>query len=725
MLRLNHVDQCTLILQQQSNLNSRTELAKQLGIIRLIRQNKASEQPEKTFIEVITNYLVTRDQSKLKEESTLAPSRPASAVSPDRPKSGRVRSADLEGHNAEHPISLPSRPATAASVPRTARPLSAAVESHLNRFDTSTSAPLAATEPGATDNFGWHNPLRGGDHSKIGNSNDNPEQAAVAAFATTLGMFDASNPRAFVGGTLAGEGGKRDGSASAAAVLRSSLRQQSIAIGVPSPALDTHSKHNKRSTFAETSSTSAVSRSTTDGKSGIWSAAAAESPVAHRTIPSSTSQPRRPSVAFQTSDIEITDHIDDMDDFDHPPQPIHASLGVGKSGKLITTQTALALRCLVFPGEKGRATFGEEWRGKGFVFCDRPEIGYGIVQIKGGPCGLLAAVQGFILKHLLFTNKGFAARGGKVRPTPSQCRTALIDSLTEILWQAGGTRERRAIVALYLPNARVSTNAMSKERYLPDGITENMELHEFADQASTREFISSNLSQFTSNDPNRHGIIQFLYSLILTRGIETIKNEDMDEPDVRLIGRHGYCTQEMVNLIITGQATSNVFDGDVRLDAGCDSEDANGAGGKLLKGIKRPVQFGYLTLFEHYGSLKVGEYFKNPMYPIFIICSESHYTVLFSTDPALLNKTSPHPRSGTPPLRSFDLYYYDGLANQDAEIRLSITLPSRGGRRDEDSSGSDDEDDEDGNGLVPPLEHCIRTKWRGVTVDWNGTDPLL
>jgi len=118
-----------------------------------------------------------------------------------------------------------------------------------------------------------------------------------------------------------------------------------------------------------------------------------------------------------------------------------------------------------------------------------------------------------------------------------------------------------------------------------------------------------------------HGIIQLLYSLILTRGIDTIKDEDMDESDVRLIGRHGYCTQvwcscysavltsssdahmepqqEMVNLILTGQAISNVFDGDVRLDEGADG------GGRLLKGIKRPVQFGYLTLFEHYGSLKV------------------------------------------------------------------------------------------------------------------------
>lgn len=32
------------------------------------------------------------------------------------------------------------------------------------------------------------------------------------------------------------------------------------------------------------------------------------------------------------------------------------------------------------------------------------------------------------------------------------------------------------------------------------------------------------------------------------------------------------------------------------------------------------------------------------------------------------------------------------------------------------------EKDED---LIPPLEHCIRTKWKGAVIEWNGTEPLL
>jgi ubiquitin carboxyl-terminal hydrolase MINDY-3/4 len=93
---------------------------------------------------------------------------------------------------------------------------------------------------------------------------------------------------------------------------------------------------------------------------------------------------------------------------------------------------------------------------------------------------------------------------------------------------------------------------------------------------------------------------------------------------------------------------------------------------------------------------------KNPTKPIYVICSESHYTVLFSL--------------GMIPLHAkrFDFYYYDGLANQASEIRLSIDL------------GSTTEKTKYKTGdLVPPLELCIRTKWPNAVVDWNGTEPLL
>ena len=57
------------------------------------------------------------------------------------------------------------------------------------------------------------------------------------------------------------------------------------------------------------------------------------------------------------------------------------------------------------------------------------------------------------------------------------------------------------------------------------------------------------------------------------------------------------------------------------------------------------------------------------------------------------------------------MFYYDGLANQDTEIKLSIELT--------------DDDDEIGNELQSPLELCIKTKWKNARIDWIGSDRLL
>lgn len=194
------------------------------------------------------------------------------------------------------------------------------------------------------------------------------------------------------------------------------------------------------------------------------------------------------------------------------------------------------------------------------------------------------------------------------------------------------------------------------------------------------------------NGPSYNGIIQFLLSLTLTRGIHYIR-QDMDESDCRLMGRHGYCTQEMVNLVLVGAAISNVHDLDIFLGGEPGQE-------KVLKGIKSRSQFGQLSLLEHYQNIKVGDFFKNPGYPIWIICSESHYSILFSIRPSLPTDS-----------QQFDLFYYDGLANQEDEIRLTLSPAASKLHKKHD--------------LVPPLEHCIHTKWGGYKVDWNGTEPLL
>lgn len=160
----------------------------------------------------------------------------------------------------------------------------------------------------------------------------------------------------------------------------------------------------------------------------------------------------------------------------------------------------------------------------------------------------------------------------------------------------------------------------------------------------------------------------------------------MDEFNVCLMGKHSYCSQEMVNLLINGKAISNIHDGNIDI------------GGAIIKGLNRKCEIGQLSLFEYFNNLKVGSYAKKPLFPIYVICSESHYSTIFSIEYDQ-NRAS------------FDMFYYDSLANQKEDIRLTLTPGKRQGEK---------------RDFIPPIEQCLFTKWdETLQVDWNGTEPLL
>jgi hypothetical protein len=162
----------------------------------------------------------------------------------------------------------------------------------------------------------------------------------------------------------------------------------------------------------------------------------------------------------------------------------------------------------------------------------------------------------------------------------------------------------------------------------------------------------------------------------------------------------------LVNLLLTGNAVSNVFDGNLTLESGATQKS-------FLRGIPDQSQIGFLSLFEYYGNCIVGIHYKEPVFPIWVVCSESHFTVLFSHQRNLLSNWELE--------KKFDLFYYDGLANQDEEIRLTIdTSMFKVGEMKLPQTKTKTNRD-----LESPLQLCIQTKWRNATVDWNGTEPLL
>ena len=115
-------------------------------------------------------------------------------------------------------------------------------------------------------------------------------------------------------------------------------------------------------------------------------------------------------------------------------------------------------------------------------------------------------------------------------------------------------------------------------------------------------------------------MVLLVYSAILSKGVAEL-TADMDMDGITLVNEHGYASQELINTMLVGRGASNVHDGDKDL-----------GDGMILKGIQRRSEIGFLTFFEHYGYFTVGQHLKRPNLPIWIVCSESHYSVLFSTD---------------------------------------------------------------------------------------------
>ena len=357
------------------------------------------------------------------------------------------------------------------------------------------------------------------------------------------------------------------------------------------------------------------------------------------------------------------------------------------SGTPISLETARDLKRLMFGGG-GSSMFPQGWLGQAFVWNTKPGLSYGFVQARGGPCGVMAAVQAATLKVLMFGSKelDIAAvdKSLMVSGIPVRIRDrALAAAMTEVLARAADTRDELKVVI-----SGMKKHFTSAGRMRADGITETLNMYTFSSRLKLFGFLVDNAGFMTGSGNN--AVICFLYSCLLTRGVDRVR-ADMDDPDTALMAAHGYCSQEMVSLITTGRAVSNVFDDDVTLGSGADQT--------LLKGVKSDAEVGLLSLFEHYKSCQVGSRLKCPVFPLWLVCSESHFTVLWAG-----KREEDRTTSGV-----MELSYYDGLSGQDGPIQLSV------------DTRAEIPDLE----VTSTIELCIRTKWTGASVSWNGAERIL
>ncbi|KAL5776653.1 hypothetical protein ACOSP7_009579 [Xanthoceras sorbifolium] len=310
-------------------------------------------------------------------------------------------------------------------------------------------------------------------------------------------------------------------------------------------------------------------------------------------------------------------------------------------------EEAKQLFSMMFGSEVSKGILAQ-WSNQGIRFSSDPETSMGLVQHEGGPCGVLATIQAFVLKYLLFfpdelgkvgsntpqnlgsrslSRNQHVATDNLASLTEDAKERALVNSMCEILFLCGSNK--RAVIATLtiLENVEESEDSRKDEVFTKAleglSIESGLDLQKilrvdtYTSQASALQRLKTMIPVFQS----RMGAMLFLISALLSRGLDSVQ-ADRDDPSFPLVtAPFGHASQEIVNLLLCGQAVPNVFDG--RMDLG---------GGMFLKGIATSVEVGFLTLLESLNFCKVGQHLKCPKWPIWVVGSESHYTVLFALD---------------------------------------------------------------------------------------------
>lgn len=252
---------------------------------------------------------------------------------------------------------------------------------------------------------------------------------------------------------------------------------------------------------------------------------------------------------------------------------------------------------------------------------------WGLRQELGGPCGVLAAVQAYMIREAFWGSSETDL--GEALSTAS---TAASESDTEVPPEPATAQDLAARLAERtdrIGNWTLLASALARMLYISTPASHyvwaevadrhTILIHEFSTAQGLAEWLQSTATIEVAPSP----VLSFVCSLILTRGLANIR-ADMDDPSASLVGVFGHCSQELVNLCLTGKCVTNIFDGTVTFED--DGDVLN------LRGIQEQPEIGFLSALEPLKLCEVGSLFKRPRYPLWIIGTSTHYSLLFSRD---------------------------------------------------------------------------------------------
>lgn len=262
-----------------------------------------------------------------------------------------------------------------------------------------------------------------------------------------------------------------------------------------------------------------------------------------------------------------------------------------------------------------------------FTFSAKEPIA--LVQHAGGPCAVLAPLQAFLIKRCLQHNIANLSV-----LSADTVKGLLIESICEILGQSRTndnspivlTRVSRDVADILEEQDESASKRPRHQLVDVDSLHTCFTVESFSSEKTLSNFLDD---QWADLMGTKYDIVSFLYSVVLTKGPCNIISERCDADESLIDPVHGHGSQSLINLLLTGGATQNVFDGIKDL---C---------GLQLEGIQRQATVGFLSYLECLRYLEVGRNLKAPVWPVWVLGSETHLTVLFSRQLSLASSPSP------------------------------------------------------------------------------------
>ncbi|KAJ8025334.1 Ubiquitin carboxyl-terminal hydrolase MINDY-3 [Holothuria leucospilota] len=255
---------------------------------------------------------------------------------------------------------------------------------------------------------------------------------------------------------------------------------------------------------------------------------------------------------------------------------------------------------------------------QGFIFSeDEPTA---LLQNEGGPCAIIAPLQAFIIKNLLFSSE---PRDHWRNLEGEEKKGVLLQAMAEVFHSVRGEDGTFTLVC-YKDKQELTIESVAAhsagQTVDSTSFHSNLRTNTYSNAEDFHEALSSSLHFFTEDG----GVLIFMYSVILTKGIDNIKSEMQDSSEPLIDGTFGHGSQSLINLMLTGRAISNIFDFEKDI------------AGFKMKGIIQQSEIGFLTLLENLRYCEVGSFLKSCRYPIWLLGSETHLTVFFTRELTLV-----------------------------------------------------------------------------------------